>query len=186
MSDKKIEVSEKLLHDLMANQEKNTRMIASLTQQLNGGADNKQKKTNNPGFRTARVAFINERPVIQFKNVGTERKPGYIWKKPNPADPDNPTYMIGLIVQGITDPIVVPYSEFLEEAEFIPCKILDEKREDKSYKDGVVIEKVVNEKWDIEMAEEVDLVVNMEHITLVVELPNGDKLDIDSRYVNIN
>lgn len=94
--------------------------------------------------------------------------------------------MVDLILQDGKKIKEVDVMKMLNNGKFIEAKILERKKNEVSKSDGVVNK--VEFDGDYSMVAK-DTLVELESIKIntifVVELPNGEKLEIDERYVNI-
>lgn len=136
--------------------------------------------------RTVSVMFIDKKPVIGIVNKGTDKRPLYLYDKKDLNRKNEYFLYADIIILGEEDsPITMDWSEFLENADREFCKIVDTKKIPWSISQGMTTKKVVDESYKIEIDVPTEVLVEGYTRIFTVLLPDGNKVDIDEKYVNI-
>jgi len=186
----KIEVSKTELEAMMADNQGLRAQLNTLMEAVQS-LTSKQQESSGPKVlsqikeRKVRITFVNGKPVIGFANRGTERTKSYVYEKPDPNNKNNRLLYIDLILKGQEEPISVNYNEFLREGEAVECVV--KSRDEKPWKieHGMVRQKMVEEYSMVETSVLVPLDVMGVDVKFTVELPSGELLEVDEKYVNI-
>lgn len=172
MSDEKIEVSRAELSELIASNRALQEQLRDLKQAVDetNGRVTTQKKS--PKVHTARVRAIDGKIVTGFVNRGVEKRPLYVYERNNPSNPRERVNYVDLILED-NSVVSVPHLEFLQEAETVEAKIIDEKVIQLSESQGKVTRKEVDftKYRTVDTGEEVDAEVVMQESVFTLELP---------------
>lgn len=181
--DKKIEVSERQLNDLLAQ---NKILMEKNSELAEGGEDKgKVEAPTEITDRTVSIVFVDDKPVQAFKNRGTKERPAYVYEKPNPENPKEMILFVDALFPGEPDAVPLAYNDLLREGLRENCAILKVEATPWTIGQGKTTKKMVNNY----AMEETGVVVPMEvkgtTSVFTVQLPNGDTMDVHENFVNI-
>jgi len=176
-----------------ALQEKKLEMLTKENKELRGLTNQKgMKKLTEVTRRTATSRMIDDRIVIGFKNRGSERRPRYIYEKPDPLDPKTLVNYVDVILEGIDGKeetvVSVKHIEFLEEAEIVKAEITNQKPHEWVINQGSTRKKEMDGYSLMELDFSVDLDVKGVTIDYVLKLPEefgGREVTVYQDYLNI-
>lgn len=138
--------------------------------------------------KTVRVAFIDGKPVIGYKNRGTETRPQYAYERPDPENPKEMILYIDVLLDGVDEAQPIRYKELMNEAEHTPCKVLKTESKPWEVLQGTVeaMQLPEGDKYRME-SKGYKTPVGATGVTrtYTVQLPDGKELKISDQYVNI-
>jgi len=142
--------------------------------------------------RRAELRMIDDRIVIGFKNRGTERRPRYIYEKPDPLNPSTRVNFVDLILEGTENKkeeiMPIKHDEFLDESERVSAKIINVKEVPWLIKQGSTRRKEVDGYSLVELDFVVDLEVKGVTRNYTLRLPEefgGREVTVYEDYLNI-
>jgi hypothetical protein len=144
--------------------------------------------------RTCTIMFVDEKPVISLENKGTARRPLYLYEKQDPnRKGEYFLYADVNILDGVnTDggqklkKVTLDWNDFLQNADREECKIIEVKKIPWQIVQGTTLKQTVDPDYKVETEGPVDVTVEGFTQTLTVQLPNGEKIEIDEGYVNMS
>lgn len=135
--------------------------------------------------RTVRLKLVDGKPVIGFANKGTDTRPVYVYKAPNPQDPRNDILFIDVLTLGAKEPVKMVYAEFITDMETLEVKVKNIKEEHWTIEQGQVVKREVRPDFSIV---ETDYIVPVEvkgvHRTYIVDFKDKE-LEVDEAFINI-
>lgn len=189
--------------------------LAALKQFLAKGEDRGTMVSKHVKTRTCSILFIDGKPVIGLENKGSLNRPLYLYDKKDPNRRDEYFLYADVLVdtgktkkvtktetktdpetgeesevevetdEPVTEKHTLDWNEFLQQADRAECRIVDTKNIPWEIIQGKTMAKVVDESYKIEIDTEVPVVVTGFTSLLTVQLPDGRKVVIDSKYVNM-
>ena len=126
--------------------------------------------------RTVTVRMIENRAVIGYVNKsGNDRRPVFIYERPDPTDPKQTISMVDIVLENMADdesPITIPFKQFREESARATCKVVKTEERPWSVSQGAVSVKEVKDYSAVDTGVEVDAeVVGVTRI-YTVEVPS--------------
>lgn len=187
-----VEISQDQLQALIDNQaklESDLRKVQKDNAELKGLSNEQgQRKLKEVSERYAEVRALDGRIVVGLKNRGSERRPRYIYEKPDPLDPRTSVNYVDVIVED-GDVITIKHEEFLEEAERVKAKIVNIKEKPWTINQGTTRRKEIDGYSLLELDFVVDLEVKGITRTYTLQLPEEDfkgrEVEIYEDYVNM-
>lgn len=185
----KMEVDVKTLKELIESnkklQESNAR-LEGMVDQLNANA----VATSQQGatmMRRNKDYFLDMRRwegkyFLGYENVGTDKKPLYIYNEYNPQTRESVQYC-NIILDGVEKPIKVEYVRFVRESEIIKVKQLSKSEHEEVIVQGMVQKKdfAENGYGMFETMVTVPMEVVYKKYTYKVLLEDGRELEIDEK-----
>lgn len=157
---------------------------------LNGDRGNKKLKEITD--RTARLRVVDDRVVIGFKNIGSKRKPRFVYEKQDPSNPKNVINYVDIILEKIGDEeekvISVKHEDFLEESEIVKAKILHIQDKEWDINQGETVKKELNGFSMVELDFTVDMKVKGVTKIYTLQLPSefdSREVEISENYINM-
>lgn len=188
----KVEISQDQLQALIDNQAKTEaelKRLAKENAEIKGlASEGGTKKLKEVSERYAEVRMLDGFAVIGFKNKGTERRPRYIYEKPDPLDPKKNVNYVDVILEN-GEVKTIKHEEFLEDAERVKSLIVNIKEQPWEINQGQTRRKEVDGYSLLELDYVVDLVVKGITRTYTLRLPEADfdgrEVEIYEDYVNM-
>jgi DNA-binding protein YbaB len=187
--DKKIEVSEVELKSILEKQRAMEKELADLRQSNAGLSANQMPEQSRVVKRITdskvRVKFVNNKPVVAYKNRGTQTKPVFTYEITDPNDKNKRILMVDLVLHGVKEVVPVDFNNFLLEAETREFVVKSERKEPWSIKQGLVKKREVQDYNMVETGDLVEIEVVGDNHFYSVEI-DGDVIEFESAYVNIS
>lgn len=138
--------------------------------------------------RKITVMFLDGKPLIGMKNVGTEDHPLRIYEVPNPNDPRKQILQAEIILQdvktGKTSVEKVNWIEFVQQGERRELTVVKTNEEPWEIEQGVIRRKEVDGYSTVELDIEVPVIVEGSIRTFIVDI-DGVAVNIHEDYANI-
>ena len=188
----KVEIDPAQLKALIDNQAKlegDMKKLQKDNAELKGlSSEQGARKLKEVTERIAEVRVLDDKAIVGFKNKGSERRPRYIYEKPDPLDPrQNVNYVDVIDEDGKV--ITIKHEEFLEEAERVRAKIVNVKENPWVINQGSTRRKELDGYSLVELDFIVDLEVKGITRTYTLRLPDdgfdGREVEIYEDYVNM-
>ena len=186
-------LSEAETQELLETVRAQSKQIAALTEAVKNGEGGvaTARTLRAVTERTVRIKFVDGKPVVAFKNRGTQERPSYTYERTNPADPTNPNNRIlyvDIIKHGDAEATPVQYKEFVREAHSAVCKVVKIDEEEWVMDQGVVKKKEVDGYSMVELDYDVPVEIVGKTRFFTVALPQeygGGTVKVHEAYVNI-
>lgn len=136
--------------------EEKDKQIEALKQELKQTRDlvnalvEKQEQAYNPvktqatnAVQTVQLRFVDEKPIVGFRNVGTETRPKYFYTEVDPNDKNNRITYAEVYLLNEETPIKIPFVEFIRESEARVCEIVSVKNEPWTTNQGITPKRVL-------------------------------------------
>lgn len=190
------DISQDDLKAIVAHQKETDKKLEALSREnkeLRGLTSEKGvKKLKEVTERIAELRMIDGRVVLGFKNRGTERRPRYIYEKPDPLNPTVRINFVDVILEGTEEKeeevMSIKHEEFLEESERVKAKIIDIKEHPWVINQGSTRRKEVDGYSLVELDFVVDLEVKGTTRDYTLRLPEefeGREVTVYEDYINI-
>lgn len=186
----KVEVDAGLLKELIESnrrlQESNSK-LEGMVDQLNANAVATSPQNNTTVMRRNKDYFLNMRMwegkyFLGYENVGTEKRPLYIYSEYNPQTRESVQYC-NIILDGVEKPIKVEYVRFVRDSEIVKVKQLSKSEHEEVVVQGSVQKKdfAENGYGMFETMVTVPMEVIYKKYTYKVLLEDGRELEIDEK-----
>ena len=139
--------------------------------------------------RSVTIMFVDGKPVIGMRNVGTELNPVHLYETPDPRDSKKVVLCADLIIKDLgtdKEEVIkgVNFREFIDEGERRDCRVLKTQSKNWVIEQGSVLKKEVKEYRTVELDAEVPLEVTGVERHYEVEI-DGKSVVIFEAYVNM-
>lgn len=197
---KKIEVSEDLIRELIEQNKSKDGLIDRLTTDIEQLKANSVANANQTGLprilKRNKDSFVgilryNNKYFVGYENKGTEVKPLYIYKEydEKAREQIEKCHVILVDENGKENkPLKVNYVDFLRDAEKVLVKVKQKKTDEVIQEQGTVFKKdfTDNGYGMFETTVQVPVEVISERNTYVVELENGNEIELPENVINAN
>jgi hypothetical protein len=140
--------------------------------------------------RYVNLRFIDNKPIIGFKNRGSERTPTYAYTKPDPNQKGEQILMVDVFLLGEKEAVSITHADLRNETESYKCKIVKIKEEPWTIDQGEVeVKDIKYDKYRSEATGEfVPARVEGVSRTYIVEDPiqQGNTIELSEKVININ
>lgn len=187
--EKKIEVSETLLRELIAQNKDLTTKVDILTSNAAANSSFNNSPNNLMMVRKNKDTFLklrkwNDKFVLGYENKGTEKRPLYVYNEYNVNTRENVQFC-NIILEGEETPIKLEYVTFRRDAETIFVKKVSQKEDEKVTVQGYVHKKDFNDSGYgmFETMVQVPVEVIEKVYTYTVETEDGRQFDIEGQFI---